>query len=165
TDDLAWHHDALGWADLLIDDIIAPLRDGREIAYRPPGWVHLGREGAVTVPAGRGPLIVEGVGAGRASLAPHADLVMWVQCDREVARARGLARDVTLGRSPAHAEAFWDEWMSSELPFLTADRPWERAGLIVDGNSVRGAGQPPSASTRLAVGPLAHRPEPSTALS
>jgi hypothetical protein len=27
----------------------------------------------------------------------------------------------------------WHAWMSEELPFLAADRPWERASIIVCG--------------------------------
>ena len=40
-----------------------------------------------------------------------------------------------------------DSWMAEELPFLAADRPWERAGLVM-------AGTPPLAhdpSTELVV--------------
>ena len=86
-----------------------------------------GREGSVTAAAGV-PLVVEGVGAARASLARLADLVVWVQSDRTLARTRGLARDASYGtRTPAEAEAFWDDWMTEEEPYLAADRPWERA--------------------------------------
>jgi hypothetical protein len=54
-----------------------------------------------------------------------------VQSDREEARERGLRRDVELGRTPEEAERFWDDWMAAEEPFLAADRPWERADLVV----------------------------------
>ena len=98
-----------------------------------PRWVTHGREGSVTAGAGV-PLLVEGVGAARASLARLADLVVWVQSDRTLARTRGLARDASYGtRTPAEAEAFWDEWMTEEEPYLAADRPWERAHLVVLG--------------------------------
>ena len=72
--------------------------------------------------------MIEGCGAGRAELAGLADLVVWVQSDRTEARTRGLVRDASYGtRTPAEAEAFWDDWMTEEEPFLAADRPWERA--------------------------------------
>jgi hypothetical protein len=81
-------------------------------------------------------LIVEGVGAGRASIAEWADAVVWVQSDFEHARARGLARDLESGiRTAAETESFWDEWMRAELPFLEADRPWRRATMIVAGRT------------------------------
>ena len=49
--------------------VIEPWRRGEHVDYRPPGWVAQGREGAVTVPADVCVLVLEGVGAGRASLA------------------------------------------------------------------------------------------------
>ncbi len=74
------------------------------------------------------------MGSGRAELAPLADLVVWVQSDRSLARSRGIARDASYGtRTPDEAESFWDEWMSEEEPFLAADRPWGRAHLWVLG--------------------------------
>ncbi|GAA2746911.1 hypothetical protein GCM10009868_34230 [Terrabacter aerolatus] len=131
TDDLAWQHDATAWDDLALAHVIEPWRRGEDVGYRPPGWVATGRDGSVTASADAGLLVLEGVGAGRASLAAQADAVAWVQADRDEARERGLRRDVELGRTPEEAERFWDEWMSAEEPFLAADRPWERADLVV----------------------------------
>jgi len=132
SDDIAWHLDPLDWADVLLDGVIAPWRRGEANSFRPPGWVSQGGPGAVEVPR-RPLLVVEGVGAGRADLAVGAELVVWVQADRDEARRRGLARDVALGRTPEEAEAFWDGWMRAEEPFLAHDRPWSRAPLIVNG--------------------------------
>jgi hypothetical protein len=69
----------------------------------------------------------------RQSLGPRLDAAVWVQSDADQAQRRGIERDITLGRSRAEAVAFWDEWMSQELPFLAAEHPWERAGLVVCG--------------------------------
>ena len=149
SDDIAWHHDPIHWVDVLVDNVIAPWRRGEAVGFRPPGWVVQGRPGRVDVPP-RPVLIVEGVGAGRSELAARAELVVWVQSDRDEARRRGLRRDVELGRTPKEAEAFWDEWMRAEEPFLAADRPWSRASLIVNGT-------PPAAmqaDSVLAPGPL-----------
>jgi hypothetical protein len=131
TDDLAWHHDAIAWDDLALEHVIGPWRRGEAVDHRPPGWVAQGRDGSVTVEEGVRVLVLEGVGAGRASLTAHADAVVWVQADRDEARERGLRRDVELGRTRAEAERFWDEWMAAEEPFLADDRPWDRADLVV----------------------------------
>jgi hypothetical protein len=149
SDDIAWHHDPIQWADALIDGVITPWRRGEAVSFRPPGWVVQGRPGAVEVPP-RPVLIVEGVGAGRSGLAALAELVVWVQSDRDEARRRGLQRDVELGRTPKEAEAFWDEWMRTEEPFLADDRPWSRACLVVNGTPQRGM----QADSVLAPGPL-----------
>ena len=135
SDDLAWHHDAIAWDDLAVSHVIGPWRRGEVVDHRPPGWVAQGRDGSVTVPASVRVLVLEGVGAGRASLATHADAVVWVQSDRDEARERGLRRDVELGRTPQEAAHFWDDWMAAEEPFLAGDRPWERADLVVNADA------------------------------
>jgi uridine kinase len=133
TDDVAWEHSRFGWDGLLLEAVLEPWRRGEAVDYRPPAWQAHDREGAVTVAAGV-PLLVEGVGAARAALAPLADLVVWVQSDRTLARTRGIARDASYGtRTPEEALAFWDDWMTEEEPYLAADRPWERAHLVVLG--------------------------------
>ena len=149
SDDIAWHHDPIHWEDALVEGVIAPWRRGEAVYFRPPGWVVQGRPGAVEVPQ-RPVLIVEGVGAGRSGLAARAELVVWVQSDRDEARRRGLQRDVELGRTAKEAEAFWDEWMRAEEPFLAADRPWSRAPLVVNGTPPGGL----QADSVLASGPL-----------
>ena len=129
TDDIAWYHAMFDWSALITDGVLAPLRRGAGIAFRPPEWDERGRPGAVTVPAGCPLAVVEGVGIGRRDLAVFFDALVWVQADRAVAWARGVARD---GGSPEQA-AFWHEWEAEERPFLAAERPWERADLVVDG--------------------------------
>ena len=83
-------------------------------------------------PADTRALVVEGVGAGRAGLAAYGDLVVWVQSDRAEARRRGLARDIEQGRQRPDADRVWDDWIVEEEPFLAADRPWTRAGPVVN---------------------------------
>ena len=39
TDDLAWHHGVFSWDELLINDVLPALRDGRALDYRPPAWI------------------------------------------------------------------------------------------------------------------------------
>jgi hypothetical protein len=127
TDDVAWYHAFFDWADLMRDGILAPLRRGEPVAYRPPAWDERGREGAITVPAGCTLVIVEGVGIGRRELSEYVDALLWVQTDEDEARRRGLARD------GADSAAFWAEWQAAEDPFQAEQRPWERAGVVVSG--------------------------------
>lgn len=129
TDDVAWHHSFFDWADLLIDGILAPLRRGEPVRYRPPGWIAKGRPGAIEIPAGLDLVVVEGVGAGRRELAGYLDALVWVQSDFAEAERRGIERD---GGDQATID-FWHEWMAEEIPFLSGQRPWERADVIVAG--------------------------------
>ncbi len=131
TDDIAWHHSFFGWADLMRNNVLEPVRRGGTVVYRPPAWVERGRPGAVEVTAGCHAVVIEGVGAGRRELADLVDALAWVQSDAADARTRGIARD-------GGDVAFWDEWEAEEVPFLDRHRPWERADVVVAGSHVLG---------------------------
>lgn len=129
TDDVAWWESFFGWDHLMAGGILEPVRRGEPVAYRPPAWEARGREGAIEVATGTRLLVVEGDGSSRRSLAHLLDGAVWVQSDAAEARRRGIERD---GGDWA-AEEFWDEWDGEEIPFFAADRPWERADLVVCG--------------------------------
>jgi hypothetical protein len=80
------------------------------------------------VPAGCPLVVVEGVGVSRRDLTGWFELRLWVQSDRAEAYQRGVERD---GRPDA--EDFWAAWEAEEVPFLAADRPWERADAVLAG--------------------------------
>ena len=149
TDDVAWYHAFFDWADLMRDGILAPLRAGEDVAYRPPAWDERGRDGAITASAASPLVIVEGVGIGRRELTRYFDALLWVQTDEAEARRRGLLRD------GADAADFWAEWQAAEDPFQAEQRPWERAGLIVSG----APDVPHDPRSELVVAPAA-RPSP-----
>jgi hypothetical protein len=131
TDDVAWRHSRFDWDDLLMAGVIEPLRRGEAVNYRPPAWDAHRRPGAITVPADAGLVAIEGVGAGRASLAAHVDALIWVQTDLDVTERRDRAR-VEAGEIDA---AGYEAWMSEEVPFQARERTWERADLVVSGSS------------------------------
>ena len=138
TDDIAWWHSFFGWADLMREGVLEPVRRGElPVRYRPPAWDARGRDGAVEVPAACEVLLVEGVGAGRMELADLLDAVVWVQSHEPEARRRGIERD----GGDAAAEAFWDEWDAEEVPFLEDQAPWTRADLVICGTPGVGAAQ------------------------
>jgi hypothetical protein len=131
TDDIAWSHSRFGWAGLLIDGILAPVRQGQAVSYRPPGWTEHGRDGAIEVPAGCPLLVIEGDGAGRREVADLIDALIWVQSDEREAERRALTRIGKPNESPTMQHH--REWMAEELPFNVAQRTWERADVIVCG--------------------------------
>ncbi|GAB2648365.1 4-amino-4-deoxychorismate synthase [Kribbella swartbergensis] len=137
VDDVAWNAPMFGWADLLAEGVLEPLRRGEAVSYRPPAWDTHGRPGAVEVPAGLDLVAVEGVGAGRRELADLIDALVWVQSDYAEAERLGIARDIASGvNGDAQASVdFWHDWMAAEIPFFHRDRPWERATIIAAGNS------------------------------
>jgi hypothetical protein len=139
TDDIAWEHSRFGWSDLLADGILAPVRQGRAVSFRPPRWAEHGRAGSIDVPAGCPLLVIEGDGAGRREVGYLIDALIWVQSDeREVVRrawARAAHADAIDGANlPADGSPPDDAgWMAEEIPFNTAQRTWERADLFVCG--------------------------------
>jgi uridine kinase len=126
SDDVAWHHSFFDWWPLMLEEIITPFRAGQAIDWKPEAWTAQGREGSIVVPKSQ-TLILEGVSATRRELSEHIDVPIWVETDMQVAETRGLERDGPDGHD------FWFEWQASERPFFEADKPWDRAKLIVDG--------------------------------
>lgn len=57
----------------------------------------------------------------------HLGLAIWIETNPPIAEGRGLERDGPEGRD------FGFEWQAATIPFLEADKPWERAHLIGDG--------------------------------
>jgi hypothetical protein len=92
TDDVAWYHAMFDWSALITDGVLAPLRRGAAVTFRPPPWDARARPGAVTVPAGCPLVVVDGVGIGRRDLAPFFDGLVRVQTDRALAWARAGPR-------------------------------------------------------------------------
>jgi hypothetical protein len=133
TDDVAWWESFFGWDDLMADGVLAPVRRGDDVRFRPPAWQERGREGAIEVPAGAAFVILEGVGASRLSLRRFIDAAVWVQSDHAEAHRRGIARDLAERPDVAEAEAFWAQWSAQEDAFLADDRPWGRADVVVCG--------------------------------
>jgi uridine kinase len=138
TDDVAWHHSFFGWDDLLAEEILAPARERRPVRFVPPAWRERGRRGAITVSANCPLLFIEGTGSLRRRLGPFYDVGIYVQVDREVALRRLLARD---GDTSANRE-FIAEWDREEQAVIEAERPWERADVVLAGS------RPDSLSTR-----------------
>jgi hypothetical protein len=132
TDDIAWWHSRFGWADLLIEGVLEPVRAGRAVAFRPPRWEDRGRLGAIEVPDGCSLLIVEGVGAARRASAHLIDVAIWVQADETETERRNLARVGQPGGSATVQD--YRDWMAEEVPFLAGQRPWERVDLVICGS-------------------------------
>ena len=145
TDDVAWHHSFFDWSDLLVEGILKPLRNGKAVSYRPPGWDKQGRPGAIEVAAGLDLVVVEGVGASRAEVMPWINTSLWIQSDLDETERRGIARD----GGTEDARNFWHEWVAEEFDFLQRQRPWERAMVIVNGTPT----QPYNPSTEIIVSP------------
>lgn len=132
TDDFAWWHSLFDWTELLIEHGLTPLRERRDLEFRPPAWIERNRAGAITAEH-RDVVIVEGVGSAQRRMREAVDVIVWVQSDVREAERRGIARDLAERPDPVEAKRFWDEWQAAEVPFQDEQRTWEVATLIVCG--------------------------------
>jgi energy-coupling factor transporter ATP-binding protein EcfA2 len=131
TDDIAWNQAYFDWADLLVEGVLRPLRQGEPVEFRPPAWVDHHRTGAIRVPAGMDVVWVEGTGIIRAELAPWIDASIWVQGDLDEQERRLVARDGDSIAQQKHVAA----WLAEELPFMLREQPWNKATIVVAGTT------------------------------
>jgi uridine kinase len=136
TDDLSSHTDFYGWVPALVSDVLEPLRAGRTGVHSVYNWVARRADTRAEVPP-VDVLVLDGVGAGRRELTDYLAYTIWMETSPRAAFARGLRRDIAEhGEGMRHQlVAFWTEWVGAEATFLGEQRPWERADLMVDGDS------------------------------
>jgi hypothetical protein len=127
TDDIAWHQAFFDWDELLAEHVLAPVRAGRGVRYRPPAWEARGRSGAIAVSPQARLVLVEGSGSARRSLAPWLDASMWVQVDTALARDRLRRRDGDTPQIRRHIA----EWDLEEEPFMRREQPWARCDWVI----------------------------------
>lgn len=92
SDDIAWSDSVVDWDHLFVDGVLAPLQHGEPVAFTRPAWKQRGRGGAILLPPGTDPVVLEGVGTSRLSMRPHLTLSIWVDSPAEVRAEREAAR-------------------------------------------------------------------------
>ena len=132
TDDFAWWHSYFDWPEILIPNGINPLVAGNGIDYTPDAWTAKSREGSIKAEP-KDFIIVEGVGAAQKTMRAAVDVIIWVQSDEDLARERGINRDLAERPDVDEAIRFWNEWQSNEDPFQAEQKTWEVANFTVLG--------------------------------
>ena len=131
TDDVAWNQAYFDWGDLMVENILRPLRRGEAVDFRPPAWIAHGRPGAIRVPAGTDVVWVEGTGIIREEFAPWLDASIWLQGDLDEQERRLVARDGDSAAQQQHIAA----WLAEELPLMLREQPWRKATVVVAGTT------------------------------
>ena len=72
---------------------------------------------------------MEGVGASQASVRAAYAVVLWVETDEPTRLGRDLPR---LAAGEMSMPDYYS-WMAEENAYVTRERPWEQADLIVNG--------------------------------
>jgi uridine kinase len=128
TDDFASADNPIDWWPRLLEQVIAPLSRREAVRYRRYDWASESlAEWRIVPPAPV--VIIEGVTAGRAEWKDHLAYVIWLDTQRDVRLARGLARDGT-GALDA-----WHGWMTAEDDHYRRDPTRERADVIISGTT------------------------------
>jgi hypothetical protein len=106
--------------------VAEPLAAGRPARWRRWDWTaHRWAEWHETPFA---PVVVlEGCGAGAGALAPFVSTAVWVEAPADL-RDRRLRARLDWPRYAPHRPG----WIEREEAFYAAERPWERADLVVD---------------------------------
>nr|WP_231921994.1 hypothetical protein [Micromonospora krabiensis] len=128
TDDLldGWDDQLTFWPRLE-EGVLGPIRAGRSGAYRRYSWVRRAfLPDPLPVPVGP-VLIVEGVSAARAAVAPELTLAVFVTAPAPLRLARAVDRD-----GPAILPEL-RRWHAGEAAHFAADGTAERADLVIDG--------------------------------
>ncbi len=126
TDDFASWNEPVDWWPALLERVLVPLAAGQPARFRPASWGGEERTPVVVEPAAF--LVLEGVTASREAFRPYLAFTVWLETPRELRLARGLARD------GADARADWERWMAAEDGYIEAERPAERADLVLRGD-------------------------------
>lgn len=109
---------------LLAAHVLEPLARDERASVPTWSWVR-DRPGPVRPVPAASVLIVEGCGALTGAARAHAAVAVWVDAPDDVRRERALARD---GETYA---PHWDRWAAQEDLVYAAERPWERADVLV----------------------------------
>ena len=109
-------------------EVLDPLLSDRPARFQRYDW-NRDRLGEWQQVPTSGTVIVEGISSSRRELGPVWDLVIWVECPREVRLRRGVERDGEALRSK------WETvWMPEEDAYVRTQDPIGRADLVVDGS-------------------------------
>ena len=112
-----------------IDEVLVPLRDGRDAAYRRWRFDAPAPSSPVVVPAD-GLVIVEGVSALALEVVEAVgiwwDVSLWVDVDEAVRRARIRDRD-----GEALMPLWENHWWPSEQYYFETQHPQDRADFVV----------------------------------
>ncbi len=110
-----------------VDQVLAPLLAGRAARYERWDWGTDASLGWAEVPAGV-PVVVEGVSSTDVRLGVPWDVTLWLDVPAEVRLARALARD-----GESMRDQWVRRWMPAEDAYEAAQRPQDRADVVVRG--------------------------------
>jgi uridine kinase len=134
TDDIAGWDNPLNWWPLVIEQVFEPIQAGaKTLSYpRSKGWENHHLEPVVGQPV-TDIMILEGVSSLRKEFRPYLSLGIFVDTPEGICLGRGIARDLSTGKSREELDKIWQEWLKDEDAYMERDRPAKYADIVIDG--------------------------------
>lgn len=134
TDDFASWDNPLNWWPLIIERVFEPIIAGaKTLSYpRSKWWPDHHPEPLVDQPV-TAIMILEGVSALRKEFRPYISFGIFVDTPEEIGLERGIARDLSAGKSREEVVKIWQGWLKDENYYTQRDQPMVYADLVVDG--------------------------------
>lgn len=123
-DDLATYEELFAWTDRLRAQVLDPLSLGQSARYAPYDWTAR-RFGPPRTLDPAPVMLIEGVGAGRASVRPFLAGLLWIEGDSEASWEQGRRRD-----GPGLSD-FWDGWTVAERRHFAIDPSFPFADAVI----------------------------------
>lgn len=134
TDDFASWDNPLHWHPLVIRDVFEPIMRGAQIlSYQPTSWWEDHHPARVSNQRVTPFMILEGVSSSRKDFDEYLAYRIFVDTPKEICIERGIARDMSTGKTREELAVIWEQWFENEEGFMQSDNPKEKADLIIDG--------------------------------
>jgi uridine kinase len=134
TDDFASWDNPLNWWTVVIERVFDPIEAGvKTLSYpRSKWWPGHHPEPVVDQPV-TPVMILEGVSSLRKEFRPYISYGIFVDTPEDVCLERGIARDLSTGKSRQDLVKTWQGWLKDENDYLQRDQPQAYADLVLDG--------------------------------
>jgi uridine kinase len=134
TDDIAGWDNPLNWWPLVIERVFEPIQAGaKTLSYpRSKWWENHNPEPVVGQPV-TDIMILEGVSSLRKEFRPYLSLGIFVDTPEGICLERGLARDLSTGKSREELQKIWQDWLKDEDAYMERDLPAKYADIVIDG--------------------------------
>jgi len=134
TDDFASWDNPLNWWPLVIERVFDPIKAGaKTLSYpRSKWWPDHHPEPVVNQPV-TAIMILEGVSSLRMEFRPYISYGIFVDTPEDVCLARGIARDLSTGKSREELVKIWQDWLKDENDYMQRDQPKALADVAIDG--------------------------------
>ncbi len=134
TDDFAGWDNPLDWWPKVVKQVFLPIQNGAtSLSYQPSSWWANHHPEPITEQRVTPVMLLEGVTSSRKEFADFISLRIYVDTPIEVCLERGLARDLSTGKSRTELTALWQGWFAAEAEYFARDNPIAKADIILDG--------------------------------